>query len=74
LQCGERRLIITDHTKFERSALVKVCDFRDFDTLVTDSAPPPAIAEQLTIAGVQTEIATDTRTGSNKEKKPERIN
>jgi DeoR family glycerol-3-phosphate regulon repressor len=44
---GERRLIVTDHTKFARSALVRVCGFGEFDMLVTDRAPPPALASVL---------------------------
>ena len=37
----------------ERRALVKVCDYREVDTLITSSAPPPSIREQLDGAGVE---------------------
>ncbi len=47
LKCGRKRLVITDHTKFTRTALVKVCDFKDFDLLVTDAAPPADVIERL---------------------------
>ncbi|MBI1383497.1 MAG: DeoR family transcriptional regulator [Rhizobiales bacterium] len=57
LQCGEQRLIITDHTKFARPALVKVCDFSDFDRLVCDRPPPPEIADRLKQAGTEVELA-----------------
>lgn len=58
LQCGETRIVATDHSKFGRAALVKVCDFSDFDVLVTDQAPPPEIAKALEDAGVACEVAT----------------
>ncbi|MGE0211466.1 MAG: DeoR/GlpR family DNA-binding transcription regulator [Parvibaculaceae bacterium] len=57
LACGERRLIVTDHSKFGRRALIKVCDFGDFDTLVTDRAPPADLAAMLSQAGVETVVA-----------------
>jgi DeoR family glycerol-3-phosphate regulon repressor len=53
LQQGERAAIITDNSKFGRSGLVRVCDFSDFDVLITNQAPPPAIAARLTEAQVE---------------------
>lgn len=52
LACGERRLVVTDASKFGRRALVKVCGFGDFDTLVTDAAPPADLAATLAAHGV----------------------
>ena len=40
LSRGENRLILTDRSKFDRIALIKVCEFEDFDRLVTDAPPP----------------------------------
>lgn len=57
LRCGERRAIITDHTKFARKALVRVCGFGDFDLLVCDRAPPEDLAERLRAAGTEVAIA-----------------
>jgi len=57
LSRGENKVILTDHSKFERSALIKVCEFEDFNRLVTDSAPPPALAQRLSEAGVSLDIA-----------------
>lgn len=54
---GDKRVIITDQSKFSRSALVKVCDFGDFDMLITDKAPPPPIANPLAEAGVNIVLA-----------------
>lgn len=47
LGCGQKRIVITDHTKFTRAALVKVCDFGEFDLLITDQTPPPGILTAL---------------------------
>lgn len=59
LSRGERRVVITDCTKFGRRGLVHVCGFDGIDELVTDEPPPAAIADRLatfdiglTIAGV----------------------
>ncbi|WP_245453521.1 DeoR/GlpR family DNA-binding transcription regulator [Aquibium carbonis] len=59
LSCGDNRILATDHTKFDRSALVKVCDFADFDLLVADRPPPAAIADALGAAGGRFEVAAD---------------
>jgi DeoR family glycerol-3-phosphate regulon repressor len=50
-------VILTDHSKFERTALIRVCGFEDFNRLVTDAAPPPALAARLDEAGIAVEIA-----------------
>ena len=60
LACGDRRLIITDHSKFNRTALVRVCGFNDFDLLVTDRTPPGDIAERLRQAGTSVAIPKTT--------------
>lgn len=57
LSRGERRLVVTDHTKFGRRGLVQVCDFSGFDELVTDRAPPADIVEALEGGGARLTIA-----------------
>jgi DeoR family glycerol-3-phosphate regulon repressor len=57
LGCGQNRLVITDHTKFNRTALVRVAGFSDFDLLVTDRPPPPDIANGLATGGARVEVA-----------------
>jgi DeoR family glycerol-3-phosphate regulon repressor len=47
LNCGQHRTVVTDHTKFSRSALVRVCGFDEFDLLITDQEPPAAVIERL---------------------------
>ncbi len=57
LNCGHRRVIVTDHTKFGRSGLIKVCDFADFDLLVTNAAPAEELQSVMEEAGVAIEVA-----------------
>jgi DeoR family glycerol-3-phosphate regulon repressor len=52
LSRGERRLVVTDSSKFNRSALVNVCGFSGFDLLVTDRSPEGDLAIALAEAGV----------------------
>ena len=60
LSRGERCVVITDHSKFRRSALVNVCGFDQLDCLVTDAKPPDDLARALAAAGVVVEIAVAT--------------
>lgn len=54
---GETRHVLTDSSKFGRRALVKVCEFADFDRLVTERAPPADLAGVLAAAGVTVDVA-----------------
>jgi DeoR family glycerol-3-phosphate regulon repressor len=58
LRCGETSSVITDHTKFDRRALVRVAGFSEIDRIVTNAPPPAAIAERLQAAGTRLEIAS----------------
>jgi len=57
LSRGQRSLVITDHTKFGRRGLVRVCGFDSFSELATDRAPPPDIAASLSQAGARLSVA-----------------
>ena len=57
LSRGEQAVVVTDQTKFGRTGLVKVCDFADLDLLITDAAPPEALAAALREAGVAIDVA-----------------
>lgn len=50
---GARTVAVTDHTKFGRQGLVKVCGFKDVQELFTDRQPPRDIAVALGEAGVK---------------------
>ncbi|UCI26167.1 DeoR/GlpR family DNA-binding transcription regulator [Mesorhizobium sp. B2-8-5] len=57
LSRGQRSLVVTDHTKFGRQGLVRVCGFDGFSELVTDQPPPRDIAAALSQAGARLSIA-----------------
>jgi DeoR family glycerol-3-phosphate regulon repressor len=58
LSRGERCVVVTDNSKFGRSALVNVCGFEALDCLITDAQPPDDLAQALVAAGVAVEIAS----------------
>ncbi|TPP05972.1 DeoR/GlpR family DNA-binding transcription regulator [Rhizobium glycinendophyticum] len=54
---GRRRLVVTDHSKFGRQGLVRVCGFEAVDEVVTDREPPLEIGEQIKSAGSSLVVA-----------------
>jgi DeoR family glycerol-3-phosphate regulon repressor len=58
LSRGERAVVVTDHSKFGKTALVNVCGFDALDCLVTDARPPDDLARALAAADVAVEIAS----------------
>ena len=60
---GSRSVVVTDHTKFGRKGLVRVCGFDGFSELATDRPPPPEIAEALAAAGAVLSIPDTHRGG-----------
>ncbi len=54
---GERRVVLTDASKFERTALVRVAGFGDIDLVITERAPPPRLQRAITEAGAGIEVA-----------------
>ncbi|MBB4105685.1 DeoR/GlpR family DNA-binding transcription regulator [Allorhizobium borbori] len=57
LSRGKRRLVVTDHSKFSKPALVRVCGFDGITTLATNQPPPPDIAEAIQAAEAELLIA-----------------
>ncbi|MEP3329855.1 DeoR/GlpR family DNA-binding transcription regulator [Sedimentitalea sp.] len=53
LSRGQRRVVISDLTKFTRSALVQVCDLSEVHQLFTEATPETSIAAYLADAEVQ---------------------
>lgn len=49
-------IVVADHTKFARKALVKVCGFDEVDLLITSAPPPPDIAGELEMAGTAVRV------------------
>jgi DeoR/GlpR family transcriptional regulator of sugar metabolism len=58
------KVVLCDASKFERMSLVHIATLREFNTLITDAAPPAAIAAALADAGVRVEIATELTTST----------
>ena len=57
LSRGERRLVLTDSSKFDRSALVRVAGFDEVDLILTDRAPPAVLDRAIHEAGAAVEVA-----------------
>jgi DeoR family glycerol-3-phosphate regulon repressor len=57
LSRGQRRIVVTDHTKFGRQGLVQVCGFDGVGEMVTDRAPPRDIAAAVEKAGASLVVA-----------------
>lgn len=57
LSRGETSFVVTDQSKFNRRALVHVCDFDAFDVLICDEPPPDDIAERLKSASTHIQLA-----------------
>ena len=51
LSRGNRRIVVTDASKFGRRGLISVCPFGDVTHLFTNAAPPDDIGSALTAAG-----------------------
>ena len=57
IEAAERVIVVADHSKFGKRALVRACEIEAIDMLITDAPPPPDLAERLEEAGVVVEIA-----------------
>ena len=57
LSRADNRVILTDSTKFGKTALVKVCDFSDINRIYTDDMPFPDLAGALERGGVELHVA-----------------
>lgn len=59
LPCGQRRVVLTDASKFTRRGFIRVAGFDAVDELVTDQPPPPDTAAGLAAAGTALVLAGD---------------
>lgn len=57
LSRGQRRVVVTDHTKFGRRGLIAVAGWNEVDEIVTDRPPDAAIAGNLAAAGARLTLA-----------------
>lgn len=56
LESSERRILVVDHTKFERRALHALVPVTEFDLVLVDDGTPIEIQEQLRTRGVALEV------------------
>jgi DeoR family glycerol-3-phosphate regulon repressor len=52
LACGQRRVVVTDASKFGRRGFIRVVGFDAVDEVVTDAAPPEDVAAAMAAEGV----------------------
>ena len=57
LSRAEHRAVLTDSSKFGKSALVNVCTLDGVDRLITERLPDEALAKALNAANVQLDVA-----------------
>lgn len=57
IERATRRIVVADSSKFEEMSLVQVAGLNQFDVLITEASPPPALAASLTAAGVELVVA-----------------
>lgn len=50
---ADRRILAVDSTKFDKISFVRVCDIKEVDTIVTDSAPSERWVEHLKEKGIE---------------------
>ncbi|RMC36479.1 DeoR/GlpR family DNA-binding transcription regulator [Paracoccus alkanivorans] len=58
-----RRVLLADHTKFERRALHAMEPLEKFDLVILDDATPPAMIEQMKSRGIEVMVASPERAG-----------
>lgn len=58
-----RRVLLADHTKFERRALHAMEPLEKFDLVILDDATPPATIEQMKSRGIEVMVASPERAG-----------
>lgn len=57
IQVSDRKILLADSQKLDRTALVTFCQPEEIDTLITDRAPPPDYLERFDRAGVEVVVA-----------------
>lgn len=57
MDLASRSWLMADHSKFARTAPVRIGRIADFDSFVTDAAPPPVVADSCRQTGCEIVIA-----------------
>lgn len=58
IAAGQKIVIVADHSKFERQALINYSSFRDVDILITSDQASPEVLQEVERQGVQIIIAS----------------
>ena len=56
-ECATRRILLIDHTKFQRRALHAMGSLEEFDVVIVDASTPPALVQQLKARGIGIVVA-----------------
>ncbi|MEA4955973.1 MAG: DeoR/GlpR family DNA-binding transcription regulator, partial [Pseudoflavonifractor sp.] len=57
VKAGKRVVLLADHTKFEETAVVKVCDLADIDWIISDRDLAQSALDDLKAHGTKIELA-----------------
>jgi DeoR/GlpR family transcriptional regulator of sugar metabolism len=57
MRAAAKVIMCLDHTKFGRRSVLPLCDLEPIDVIVTDSAAPPEMVEQLRQKGIEVIVA-----------------
>jgi DeoR family glycerol-3-phosphate regulon repressor len=57
IEHADQVILLCDASKFGKRSLVQACSLQEIDVLITDEAPPPALARALAAASVQVMVA-----------------
>lgn len=58
LRNARTRILVADHTKFDVSAPVRICEIGEVDHLITNAPPPASFCETAAAAGVRIHITS----------------
>jgi DeoR family glycerol-3-phosphate regulon repressor len=62
LKNARTRILVCDHSKFQRSAPVRICNVTDLDLVITDAPVPDPFAEAARTAGTRILVAGENET------------
>lgn len=61
MKCADQTIVVADSSKFGKSSLARLCELNEVQTVVTDDGLSAAWRERLQNAGVQLNLAAETR-------------
>lgn len=59
LNRSSQKVVLCDSSKFQRMSLVHLATLAQIDTLITEKAPPPALAAMIAAANINVIIAPE---------------